>query len=190
MSYVYLNLFPAMWLAWVLIWVAFSHNVKTTVRREPIGSRLLHVVPLVLAGVLIFLPQFPIAILARRFLPLSDWPFWCGAVLALGGFLFTIWARIHIGRNWSGTVTLKEGHELVKTGPYRWVRHPIYTGLLLAFIGSAIARAEWRGILAVALAMAALWRKLRMEERWMREQFGRDYEEYSRQVAALIPFIL
>jgi protein-S-isoprenylcysteine O-methyltransferase Ste14 len=78
----------------------------------------------------------------------------------------------------------------VTSGPYRFVRHPIYTGLLLAFIGSALARGDWRGVLAVAIAFAALWRKLRIEERWMREEFGAAYEEYARRVAALVPFVL
>ena len=70
------------------------------------------------------------------------------------------------------------------------MRHPIYTGLLLALIGTALARGEWRGVVAVALALWAFWRKLRIEEQWMREQFGNAYEEYSGRVAALIPFVL
>ena len=70
------------------------------------------------------------------------------------------------------------------------MRHPIYTGLLLALIGSALFRGEWRGVVAVALAAASIWRKLRIEERWMREQFGAVYEDYSRRVPALIPFVL
>ena len=97
---------------------------------------------------------------------------------------------MHIGRNWSGTVTFKEGHELVTTGPYALVRHPIYTGLLLAFIGSAVGRGEWRGVLAVFIAFLALWRKLRLEERWMREQFGDAYDAYARRVAALVPYLI
>jgi protein-S-isoprenylcysteine O-methyltransferase Ste14 len=97
---------------------------------------------------------------------------------------------VHIGTNWSGTVTIKQGHELVTTGPYALVRHPIYTGLLLALAGSALARGEWRGALAVLIALLALWRKLRLEEHWMREQFGEAYRAYSRRVAALVPFIL
>ena len=105
------------------------------------------------------------------------------------GLLFTVWARIHIGRNWSGTVTIKEGHELITSGPYAIVRHPIYAGLLLAFVGSGLARGEWRGVLAVVIAFLALWRKLRLEERWMREQFGPAYQAYSQRVAALIPFL-
>ena len=95
-----------------------------------------------------------------------------------------------LGRNWSGVVTVKQDHELIRSGPYRYVRHPIYTGLLIAFAGSAIARGEWRGILALAIVFAALWRKLRLEERWMIETFGDAYLRYRAEVRALIPFVL
>jgi protein-S-isoprenylcysteine O-methyltransferase Ste14 len=85
---------------------------------------------------------------------------------------------------------VKEGHELITSGPYALVRHPIYTGLLLAFAGSAMARGEWRGLLAEALVFGALWSKLRLEETLMRAQFGATYEAYSRRVAALVPYIV
>jgi len=85
---------------------------------------------------------------------------------------------------------VKEAHELITSGPYRLVRHPIYTGLLLGFVGSAMASGEWGGLLAVAIIFGALWRKLTLEEKWMREQFGESYEAYSRRVAALVPYII
>jgi protein-S-isoprenylcysteine O-methyltransferase Ste14 len=85
---------------------------------------------------------------------------------------------------------VKEGHELITSGPYALVRHPIYTGLLLAFVGCAMARGEWRGLLAVVLVFVALWRKLRLEEKWMRAHFGAPYETYSRRVAALVPYFI
>ena len=108
-------------------------------------------------------------------------------ILGLG---FTICARIALGGNWSATVTVKHGHEIVRSGPYRWLRHPIYTGLLLAFVGCAVALGEWRGIVAVAIVWAALWRKLRLEERWLTEEFGARYSDYRRETWALIPFVL
>jgi protein-S-isoprenylcysteine O-methyltransferase Ste14 len=132
--------------------------------------------------------RVPLAILNQRLFPWSPWQFWVAAIITAAGMLFTVWARIHIGRNWSGVVTIKEGHELIDTGPYALVRHPIYTGLLVAIFGSALARGEWRGVLAVLIAWAALWRKLRLEERWMIERFGEQYEAYRRRVPALIPF--
>jgi protein-S-isoprenylcysteine O-methyltransferase Ste14 len=102
--------------------------------------------------------------------------------------LFSVWARVHLGGNWSGIVTIKHGHELIADGPYAIVRHPIYTGLLVAFMGSAMARGDWRGVLVVLIVWWALWRKLRLEERWMVERFGQQYETYRRRVPALVPF--
>jgi protein-S-isoprenylcysteine O-methyltransferase Ste14 len=188
---VYRLLLPFMWLAWVGYWWFRSGNVKASTRREPFLSRLLHIVPLVFAGMLLWLPGIPLVPwLNARFVPLSEWAFWAGAALALAGFLFTVWAREHLGRNWSGIVTVKQDHELIVDGPYALVRHPIYTGLLLAFAGTGLALGEWRGVLAVVIALLALWRKLRIEERWMQEQFGEQYRAYKHRVAALVPFVL
>jgi protein-S-isoprenylcysteine O-methyltransferase Ste14 len=125
-----------------------------------------------------------------RLVPSSPAIGWSGAALVAAGLAFAVWARIHLGANWSGIVTVKRGHELVTSGPYALVRHPIYTGLVLAFAGSAIALGEARGVLAVALVVASLWRKLRLEERWMAEQFGAEYERYRDRVRALVPFVL
>lgn len=190
MTFAHRYLFHAMWLSWAGYWWVASFNVKTATRRESLQSRLSHIAPLVLAVFLLFPQTSPIQALGERFMPDAAWTFWVGAVLTLAGLLFAVWARVHIGRNWSGTITVKEDHALITGGPYRFVRHPIYTGLLLALIGFALARGEWRGVVAVALAFWAFWRKLRIEERWMREQFGVAYEEYSRRVSALIPFVL
>jgi len=189
-DYVYRYLFPAMWLSWVGYWWVASHDVKAIARREPLGSRLMHIVPLTIAFALISTPRSRVPLLGEHFMPYSAWLFWIGAVLTLAGLLFSVWARVHLGRNWSATITVKKDHELVMSGPYRFARHPIYSGLLLAFVGSALALAQWRGVVAVTLVFWSFWRKLRIEERWMREQFGTAYEEYTRRVAALIPLVL
>lgn len=188
MSQLYHNLFPAMWLAWLAYWLWASRGNKAIARHESVASRLLHLLPLLLSFYLLWAEQVPVQILNERLLPLASWVFWLGALITACGQLFAVWARQHIGRNWSGTVTIKHEHELVTTGPYAWIRHPIYTGLLLAIAGSALARGEWRGVLAVLIAWLALWRKLRLEERWMREMFGAQYEDYARRVPGLIPF--
>jgi len=190
MALVYRYAFPAMWLSWAFYWWVESRNVKITVRHESVSSRLMHIIPLVVAIVLISVPRVPFPLLARRFVPLSDWAFWLGVLLTAGGMLFSIWARVHLGKNWSGTVTIKQNHELITGGPYALVRHPIYTGLLLAFLGSALAIGEWRGVLASAMVAIALWRKLRLEERWMHQQFGDAYQTYAQRVATLVPFVL
>jgi len=189
MPLIYNYLFPAMWLGYFAYWWAMSTNVKATERRESAPSRVVRLVLIICAIALLSLPGVPLPWLNQRFLPHGVWSFWSGAAVTAAGLLFSVWARRHLGKNWSQAVTLKEGHELITSGPYALVRHPIYTGLLLGFVGSAIARGEWRGLLAVALVFSALWHKLKLEEKWMRAQFGQPYEAYSRQVAALVPHI-
>jgi protein-S-isoprenylcysteine O-methyltransferase Ste14 len=113
-----------------------------------------------------------------------------GAAITTAGLLFAVWARVHLGRNWSRSVTIKQDHQLIVTGPYAIARHPIYTGILAGFLGMAIAVTEVRGLIAFALVFVILWFKLRMEEQWMRMQFGDSYAAYSKRVAALIPFLV
>lgn len=185
---VYKYLFPALWMACALYWLAMARGTKAAVRRESWPSRLVHFVPLALAVVLLWRPVSLPAFLTARFLPRTAIVFWTGALLALAGFLFAAWARARIGRNWSAAVTVKAGHELVTTGPYAIVRHPIYAGLLLAFIGTAVARGDLGAMAAAALAGWAFRRKTGLEERWMREQFGPAYDAYARRVPALFPW--
>ena len=190
MSDPYRYLIPAMWLAWAAYWWVSSRNVKPVLRHESLSSRFSHIAPLVLAVLFFAAPGLSFPILRERFLPVATWTFPVAAILTAIGLAFAVWARRCLGANWSGTVTIKQDHELVTSGPYALARHPIYTGLLLAFVGTAIAIGEWRGVLAVVLVMLAFWRKLRIEEHWMCEQFGDVYRAYSRRVRALIPFVL
>lgn len=181
------NLIPFMWVIWCLYWVISARGAKRTVQRESYASRASHVLPLVVGILLIALPDLPSPVFAMRILPRTLATYWIGVALVFLGLAFAIWARRHIGSNWSGTVTLKENHALVTTGPYHRVRHPIYTGLLAAVVGSAIARAELRGVWAITLCTIAFLIKLRIEERWMRQAFGEEYERYAARVPALIP---
>jgi protein-S-isoprenylcysteine O-methyltransferase Ste14 len=100
-----------------------------------------------------------------------------------------IWARFYLGENWSSAVSIKVGHQLIRSGPYAWVRHPIYSGLILAAIGTALVRGEIRGALAIVLLWYAFSVKTRMEEVFMRKTFGPDYEAYSASTGALVPRI-
>jgi len=176
-----------LWLCWMAYWTVASIGVKASARREPMLSRLLHLVPLAIAVLLLWAPAPSLPWLRLRFVETTRWIPWCGVALVAAGLVFSTWARVHLGSNWSGIVTVKRNHELVTSGPYAFVRHPIYSGLLLAFVGSALASGEWRGVLAVVVVAAAFWRKLRLEERWMGEQFGGDYERYRARVPALVP---
>jgi len=181
------NLIPLMWLAWLIYWRVSARHVKRTQRRESIASRVSHLLPLLLGVLLVALPHVPSPLFATRILPRTLANYWIGVAITFLGLAFAVWARRHIGSNWSGTVTVKEDHVLVRTGPYAWVRHPIYTGLLIAFLGSAVARGELRGVWSLALCTLAFVIKLRIEERWMREVFGEQYARYAAEVPALIP---
>jgi protein-S-isoprenylcysteine O-methyltransferase Ste14 len=190
MQLTYDYLFLTMWICWGLYWIASARGVKSPVRRESTLSRWAHYGPLIVAGWLLSdggRIWWPLRV---PFMSRSDTSFWVAAGVTATGLLFTIWARRHLGSNWSGSVTIKADHELVTTGPYRITRHPIYTGLLIAFAGNALVVAEVRGLIAFGVAFAALWRKLRLEERYMRDQFGQSYIDYQRKVAAIVPMLL
>jgi len=163
---------------------------KAIAERESSFSRLSHYLPLAIAILLLAAPHVPLGPLNKRFAPLSLGLVQLGAALTFAGIAFAIWARVWIAGNWSSDVTLKRDHELIVNGPYAFVRHPIYTGILLALSGTALAVGEWRAALAVVLAAAAFWRKLGIEETVMRRQFGEAYARYAERVPALIPFVL
>lgn len=176
-----------LWLAWLAYWLVAARNVKDVRRREPLASRLTHIVPLTIGAVLLASRHLPVSWLYERFRPQSVLVYWAGVAIVAAGLAIAVWARRHLGRNWSGTVTLKREHELIRSGPYRFVRHPIYSGLLLALLGTAIVIGQWRGILAFVLMVGALVLKLRTEERFMVETFHDDYSRYRAEVPALIP---
>jgi protein-S-isoprenylcysteine O-methyltransferase Ste14 len=187
------RLFPAiiavLWVVWILYWRASALRTKATERHESASSRASHIIPVVLGAVLIGIPSVPPAWIHRRMLVDPLPLYWIGTILVGVGLMFSIWARRHLGMNWSATITLKEGHVLVRSGPYRWVRHPIYTGLLLALLGTALSRNDWCALLGFALVTAALVRKLSIEERWMLSAFEDEYRQYKAHVSALIPFL-
>jgi len=108
------------------------------------------------------------------------------AVEAIGLFV-AIWARRHLGRNWSGEITIKVDHQLVRSGPYKLLRHPIYTGLLAMYAGIAIVTGEWLGMVGFAMAVFAYWRKIRLEEANLKVAFGAEYDAYRRETWALGP---
>jgi protein-S-isoprenylcysteine O-methyltransferase Ste14 len=178
----------ALWIGWLAYWMAASGSTKPTARTESWRSRVAYSLPL--WGSAFLLLDRHLGVLSARFLPDVQGLEAAGVAVTAVGLGFAIWARVHLGANWSGEVTVKQDHELVRSGPYAVVRHPIYTGLSLAFLGTAIAFGEWRALLALALAVGSFWYKLRIEERVMRETFGPAYDAYARDVRALIPFVL
>jgi len=186
----YQSFFPAVWIAFFVYWQIRAINTKTTQRLEPAASRMLRVFIFLIAIVLLATTRIPLPWLYRPLWPIGLWPFWLGAAVLVCGLLLAVWARGYLGRNWSRSVTIKQDHELITTGPYAVVRHPIYTGILTGLLGTAIALSQVRGLIVLALFFAAFWIKLRMEERWMRSQFGATYAAYAQRTAALVPYLL
>ena len=184
-----IQLLSGVWIAWCLVWAAASLGNKRAARRMPAGALIVHVLVLCLAFNLLGGRFFRVGFLRARFVPADAWIGWLGCAIALAGFAFSLWARYQLGRNWSGTVQVKEGHTLVRGGPYALVRHPIYTGLSLATLGSAMVIGELRCVIGAVLAIFEWKRKSLLEERFMIEQFGRQYLDYRRQVKALFPYL-
>jgi protein-S-isoprenylcysteine O-methyltransferase Ste14 len=178
-----------LWGAWALYWLISALGTKRTVRRESLVARLVYVLPAVIGAVLIGARRAPWAgWLALRLWPHSPLPPRIGLALVVAGLAFAVWARVHLGRNWSGVVTVKEGHELIRTGPYGLVRHPIYTGLIAAVLGTAVIAGTVRAALGLGVIAGSLVLKSRIEERFMRETFGDQYARYREAVPALLPF--
>ncbi len=175
---------------YLVYWQIAAAGAKANQRIESVASRVFRTLLLLTGVFLLCWPWIPVPWLYRYFLPQTALTFWLGAAITLAGLLFSVWARVTLGRNWSRSVTIKQGHELITFGPYALVRHPIYTGLLTAFVGTAIAIAQMRALVGFGLIFVSLGYKLLLEEKWMRVQFGETYVRYSRHTKALIPWVL
>jgi protein-S-isoprenylcysteine O-methyltransferase Ste14 len=176
-----------LWSAFFVIWLVWAIGTKRTQTREGFRSRLPYLTFTVAAFFAMFSHEETFGWLRLRILPHDRWIADLGIALTAAGLLFAIWARAYLGRNWSGTVTVKVGHQLIRSGPYRWVRHPIYSGMILALIGTAINRGQLRGFIAVVLLWVGFTMKSRIEECNMTATFDQQYEEYRRTTGGLVP---
>jgi protein-S-isoprenylcysteine O-methyltransferase Ste14 len=185
-----------LWIIMSVYWEVAARNASATRSAESRGSRALHLLIVNVAMVLSFWPfagwprpaapafEFP------RVLPDAPYLAPLGLTLATGCLLLALWARRILGRNWSGAVTVKVDHALVRGGPYRRIRHPIYTGAIGMYVGTALISGRLQGPIAIALVGIAYARKIGQEERALREVFGAAYDEYRGESWALIPWIL
>jgi protein-S-isoprenylcysteine O-methyltransferase Ste14 len=179
----------ALWLAWFAYWAIAARGVKPAQWREPIREQWLHGL-LALLGVALLAVRRPWPVfLWARFVPVGLFFPVIGVVITALGLGIAIAARVQLAGNWSAAVEIKQNHALIRGGLYRYVRHPIYSGILLAILGSAIAIGQWRGLLAFVLIVIALLIKSRHEERRLRDALP-DYAAYAAETAALIPFLL
>jgi protein-S-isoprenylcysteine O-methyltransferase Ste14 len=176
-----------LWIAWNAYWSVAAKKTASTVRSESTKSRAFHQYLLLLAFFLLFAP---LPWLDRRVLPAGAVWVVIGLAAQVGFFALAIGARRTLGRNWSGAITEKADHELIRSGPYRFVRHPIYTAILGMFVGAALVSGDVHAFLAVAVVTGAYLRKIRLEEQNLAQVFGPRYEEYRRETRALIPWLL
>jgi len=183
--YIAIACIDTLWVSWALLWFILAFRTKRTIYRQPWRQRLAYValgIPYVLIT-----PYIPRYWLIYPNPPMEA----AGIALCAAGLAFAVWARLILGRNWSGFITLKQDHQLIQSGPYRFVRHPIYTGVLAAILGTAIALfPSLHGILLVTFLTTAFIIKLRQEEKLMLQQFPEAYPAYKSRVrAALVPFL-
>lgn len=175
------------WYAFAVFWLVTALKLKATKSIEPLAARVYTRLLLAAAFVLLFTDLLKSGLLGRRFLPHTSWIAVIGLMLTYAGSALAIWARWNLGSNWSSRVSLKVDHELIRSGPYAWFRHPIYSGMLLAVIGTAIVIGEWRGLLAIVIVGIGHSLKAKREEALMLATFGDKYQAYRQQTGFLLP---
>jgi protein-S-isoprenylcysteine O-methyltransferase Ste14 len=176
-----------LWILFALYWLVSALNRKKTKRRESVRQRLLYILPLLAAFYLLYRYDFSHGWLGTRFVPDTPLVQWLAVLITAAGVAIAFWARFHLGSNWSGVVTLKEGHELIRTGPYRTIRHPIYTGILVAFLGNAVLIGQVRGLIGLAIIWASFYIKARREESFLAQEFGPNFNEHTRHTGMFLP---
>jgi protein-S-isoprenylcysteine O-methyltransferase Ste14 len=176
-----------LWQLLLLVWVVLWFGKKKAKKLENWGERAQHGILVVLGFWLLFGNLEHWGWLNYRLVPNVPWVWLMGLALTALGVGISIWARLSLGSNWSGMVTLKTGHELVRKGLYRWIRHPIYTGILLGMIGTAMIKGHLRGWIGLAIVFAGFYFKARREERFLREEFGAGFDEHSQRTGMFLP---
>lgn len=177
------------WLIFILYWVISAFFVKRAVKRyTPRGGIFLIAILVLLALERnLFGPfqnyLFEGIFTTTLFLQITS------VLLVISGLLFAVMARTAIGRNWSGSITIKEKHELITRGPYRLVRHPIYTGIMAMLVGTAVYYRSTLTFIILIFSSLGLLMKIRAEESLMTKHFGKKYIEYKKRTKVLIPFI-
>jgi protein-S-isoprenylcysteine O-methyltransferase Ste14 len=175
------------WIIFVLYWILGAIKTRATREKESAASRIAILLIEGTGYALIFTGSAGIGLLGIRFMPRTLASAGLGVVLTWSGIGLAIWARYHLAEYWSARITIKEDHQLIRTGPYARLRHPIYSGLVLATIGSALVIDEWRCVLGVGLVLTGYWFKARKEEAMLSQQFGDAFREHQKHTGFLIP---
>ena len=175
------------WVGFLSVWVILAFSVKRTRKHQPLLARSLYIGVIAVAAVLL-MGRIRGSHLTRAVLPHTLAIVLVADVMVFAGLVIAVWARVILGRNWSARVTLKENHELIRSGPYRLVRHPIYSGLLVMVLGTAVLTGQLGGFVAFLICFYGCWLKLRQEEVLLSKDLP-GYSEYKVQTKALIPFL-
>jgi protein-S-isoprenylcysteine O-methyltransferase Ste14 len=180
-----LLLFP--WVVFIVYWIIGALKTQATRTEEPFSSRFLVLLIEIVGYFLVFRRSAGIGFLGARFIPRTLLGALTGTALTWMGIGLAIWARYHLAEYWSARVTIKENHQLIRTGPYTHLRHPIYTGLILATIGSALVIGQWRCLIGLCLVVAGYCLKAKTEESMLTQQFGEAFREHQKHTGFLIP---
>jgi protein-S-isoprenylcysteine O-methyltransferase Ste14 len=175
------------WIVFVAYWAASALKTRRTVNQESFGSRYGVLFLEIVGFTLLFSGAAKIGVLGHRVVHHTYALAVVGVALTWIGIAIALWARWHLGQYWSARVTLKEDHQLIRTGPYAYFRHPIYSGIDLAAVGGALAIDQWRCVVGVGFIILGYWIKARKEESMLVSQFGEAFEEHCRQTGFLIP---
>ncbi|HTS36719.1 MAG TPA: isoprenylcysteine carboxylmethyltransferase family protein [Candidatus Solibacter sp.] len=170
-----------------LYWEAAAKDAPESKTQESRRSRAIHVTLVTVAQVLLLLP---VPFWQERLVPRSAILTVTGLVIEFAFLLFAVWARRQLGRNWSGAIAIKVDQKLVRSGPYRWVRHPIYSAFSGTYLGLLLISGELHALIGMILVCVAYWRKIRLEEQFLSRVFGADYEDYKNSTSAVIPGIV
>jgi len=180
-------LVEAPWIAFVLYWIMGAIKTRPTREKESLVSRW-GVLVLEIAGyLLIFSGSTGVGFLGNHVIARSMAGSVLGVVCIWAGIGLAVWARYHLAEYWSARVTIKEDHKLIRTGPYTHLRHPIYSGLVLATIGTALVIDRWRCVIGFCLVLAGYCLKARKEEAMLHQQFGEAFQEHRKHTGFLIP---
>lgn len=177
------------WAVLLTYWFANAQKVKAAVQTQSRSSRMLYMFIMISGFVIVYAKVFAVGILGCQLIPKNSITGAIGSAVCISGVAFAIWARTVLGKNWSGEVTLKKEHELVQSGPYKIVRHPIYTGFEIGLLGVAITIGQLKGLVGFSMVFVNHYFKTQMEEKIMYAQFPAQYPDYAKRVKRLIPFI-
>jgi protein-S-isoprenylcysteine O-methyltransferase Ste14 len=186
---IYTGITIVCWAILLLYWFANAQKVKAAAHTQTKVSRYVYMLFFISGFVIVYSKRLALGILGYQVIPANSISGMAGDAICIGGVAFAIWARKVLGDNWSAQVTLKKGHELVQKGPYKIVRHPIYTGFEIGLLGVAITIGQLKGVVGLGIAFGCHYYKTTMEEKIMYTEFPTQYADYAKRVKRLVPFV-